>query len=99
MSVPKLKGAPKTYLTPRQRQITRMVARGMSRGEVCEELHIGIDTMREHCYRIFRVVGVKTSVQLAAWYWQRQLEREYRRGYADGLAATGSADRTEGIAS
>ena len=55
-----------TELTPREREVTRMVARGMSTEEVARELIIGVATVRTHLYRVRTKLGVRDRAQLVS---------------------------------
>jgi len=55
-----------TELTPREREVTRMVARGMSTEEVARELTIGVATVRTHLYRVRTKLGVRDRAQLVS---------------------------------
>ncbi|MFD8063234.1 response regulator [Streptomyces cyaneofuscatus] len=53
-------------LTPREREVTRMVARGMSTEEVARALTIGDATVRTHLYRVRTKLGVRDRAQLVS---------------------------------
>lgn len=55
-----------TELTPREREVTRMVARGMSTDEVARELIIGEATVRTHLYRVRTKLGVRDRAELVS---------------------------------
>ncbi|MEU6256008.1 response regulator transcription factor [Streptomyces sp. NPDC047043] len=55
-----------TELTPREREVTRMVARGMSTEEVARELIIGEATVRTHLYRVRTKLGVRDRAELVS---------------------------------
>lgn len=55
-----------TELTPREREVTRMVARGMSTEEVAQELIIGEATVRTHLYRVRTKLGVRDRAELVS---------------------------------
>lgn len=55
-----------TELTPREREITQMIARGMSTEEVAQELTIGVATVRTHLYRVRTKLGVRDRAQLVS---------------------------------
>jgi DNA-binding NarL/FixJ family response regulator len=55
-----------TELTPREREVTQMVARGMSTEEVARELIIGVATVRTHLYRVRTKLGVRDRAQLVS---------------------------------
>ncbi|QIJ64516.1 response regulator transcription factor [Streptomyces sp. JB150] len=55
-----------TELTPREREVTRMVALGMSTEEVASELIIGEATVRTHLYRVRTKLGVRDRAELVS---------------------------------
>jgi DNA-binding NarL/FixJ family response regulator len=55
-----------TELTPREREVTQMVARGMSTEEVAYRLTIGVATVRTHLYRVRTKLGVRDRAQLVS---------------------------------
>ncbi|MEV0425545.1 response regulator [Micromonospora sp. NPDC049836] len=55
-----------TDLTPREREVTQMVARGMSTEDVARELIIGVATVRTHLYRVRTKLGVRDRAQLVS---------------------------------
>jgi DNA-binding NarL/FixJ family response regulator len=55
-----------TELTPREVEVTQMVARGMSTEEVAHELIIGEATVRTHLYRVRTKLGVRDRAELVS---------------------------------
>ncbi|MEV6807972.1 response regulator [Streptomyces sp. NPDC017248] len=55
-----------TDLTPREKEVTQLVARGMSTEEVARELTIGVATVRTHLYRVRTKLGVRDRAQLVS---------------------------------
>lgn len=55
-----------TELTSREREVTRMVARGMSTEHVARELIISVSTVRTHLYRVRTKLGVRDRAQLVS---------------------------------
>ncbi|ACU75138.1 two component transcriptional regulator, LuxR family [Catenulispora acidiphila DSM 44928] len=53
-------------LTSREREVVRMVARGMSTEEVARELIIGEATVRTHVYRVRTKLGVRDRAELVS---------------------------------
>ncbi|MFR9673257.1 response regulator [Streptomyces sp. TR06-5] len=64
-----------TELTPREREVTRMVAQGMSTEEVARELTIGVATVRTHLYRVRIKLGVRDRAQLVSLAYRSGLIR------------------------
>jgi DNA-binding CsgD family transcriptional regulator len=55
-----------TELTPRELEVTQMVARGLSTEQVARELIIGMATVRTHLYRVRTKLGVQDRAQLVS---------------------------------
>jgi DNA-binding NarL/FixJ family response regulator len=53
-------------LTPREQEITRAVARGLSNPEIAAELFLSAHTVRDHLKAIFAKVGVASRGELVA---------------------------------
>ena len=53
-------------LTPREQDITRAVARGLSNAEIAAALHLSPYTVRDHLKAVFAKVGVGTRGELVA---------------------------------
>jgi DNA-binding NarL/FixJ family response regulator len=62
-----------TELTPRERDVTTMVARGMSTEEVARELNIGMATVRTHLYRVRTKLGVRDRAELVSFVYRSGL--------------------------
>ena len=52
-------------LTPREREITKLIYEGKSNSEIAEELFISESTVKTHLYNIFRKAGVKNRIELS----------------------------------
>ena len=68
-------------LTPRQRQITKLVAEGNTNGEVGGILGISGKVVHNHLGRIFDKTGMTGRLELALW-WVKGGEKE-QTGYTD----------------
>ncbi|MBN1171171.1 MAG: response regulator transcription factor [Micromonosporaceae bacterium] len=68
-----------TELTPRERDVTQMVAWGMSIEEVARELTIGVATVRTHLYRVCTKLGVRDRAQLVSLAYQSGLIQPVER--------------------
>ncbi|MEV8179312.1 LuxR C-terminal-related transcriptional regulator [Cellulosimicrobium funkei] len=56
--------APVDSLSPREREVARLVARGLSNKDVARELVLSDRTVDNHVYRIFRKLGITSRDQL-----------------------------------
>ena len=54
-------------LTPRETQVLRMVAMGLSNQEIADSLEISIETVKEHVQNMLRKVSVSDRTQAAVW--------------------------------
>ena len=74
-------------LSPREREITQQVIRGLSTTEIAEQLFISANTVQDHLKAIFSKVGVSSRRELVARIWSQ----EYWPRVASGtpLAADG----------
>lgn len=59
--------ASQSVLTPREVQILRMLATGVSNDGMADQLCISLNTVKTHVYRIFRKLEVDNSLQAALW--------------------------------
>ncbi|MFP3963083.1 response regulator transcription factor [Actinomadura fulvescens] len=60
-------------LTPRERQVLELVARGLSAAEVAAELVIGVTTVRTHLYRLRHKLNVRDRAQLVSFAYRAGL--------------------------
>jgi DNA-binding NarL/FixJ family response regulator len=54
-------------LTPRESEVLRQLAHGLTNKEVALALHVSNETVKEHVQHIFRKVGVSDRTQAAVW--------------------------------
>jgi DNA-binding CsgD family transcriptional regulator len=59
--------APGTGLTPTERRIAELVARGLANKRIASELVVTVGTVEAHLTRIYAKVGVRSRTELAAW--------------------------------
>lgn len=57
---------PHPALTPRQVEILRMLERGKSTQQIANELHLSVETVRNHVRRLLRALGVHTRLEAVA---------------------------------
>jgi DNA-binding NarL/FixJ family response regulator len=56
-------------LTDRERDVARLVARGLSNAEIAAELFISAGTAKNHLANIQQKLGVRNRVAVAGWAW------------------------------
>jgi len=54
-------------LTPRETQVLRLVALGLSNQEIADPLEISIETVKEHMQNLLRKLAVSDRTQAAVW--------------------------------
>jgi DNA-binding CsgD family transcriptional regulator len=59
-------------LSPREREITQQVIRGLSTNEIAEQLFISANTVQDHLKAIFAKVGVSSRRELVGRIWSQQ---------------------------
>jgi PAS domain S-box-containing protein len=57
---------PHPHLTPRQNEVLHLLAHGHSTAQIAEELHLSIDTVRNHIRRMLRALGVHSRIEALA---------------------------------
>jgi two-component system response regulator DegU len=62
-----LRGAARISLTSRERDIIRLVARGLRNGEVARKLFISEETVKTHLNNIFRKLNLRDRVELTLY--------------------------------
>jgi DNA-binding CsgD family transcriptional regulator len=67
-------------LTPRERDVVRAIARGMSTAEMAAELFLSTHTVRDYVKSVFDKVGVSSRGELVA--------RLFAEHYSDALHAS-----------
>jgi len=60
-------------LTPREIEITRMIARGLGNREIGEKLFISEGTVKTHLHTIYEKLGIKSRLQLANYAQEKGL--------------------------
>ena len=60
-------------LTPRETQVIRLVAMGLSNQEIADSLEISVETVKEHVQNILRKIAVGDRTQAAVWAVRRGL--------------------------
>jgi PAS domain S-box-containing protein len=54
------------HLTPRQTEVLRLLEQGRSTSQIAEELHLSIETVRNHIRHILRALGVHSRLEAVA---------------------------------
>ncbi|MFL5941679.1 MAG: LuxR C-terminal-related transcriptional regulator [Gaiellaceae bacterium] len=57
---------PHPHLTPRQNQVLHLLAQGRSTQQIAGELHLSIDTVRNHIRRMLRALGAHSRIEALA---------------------------------
>jgi len=52
-------------LTERQRDVLRLIARGLANKEIAKELHIAKDTVKQHAKAVYQALGIGSRSQAA----------------------------------
>jgi PAS domain S-box-containing protein len=55
------------HLTPRQFEILRLLERGHSTAQMARELHLSVETVRNHVAALLRALGVHSRVEAVAY--------------------------------
>ena len=61
------------HLTPREREVLRLIARGYTYKEIARELTISIKTVESHVSAVLRKLQLSTRHQLTKWATERRL--------------------------
>ncbi|HZC63791.1 MAG TPA: response regulator transcription factor [Streptosporangiaceae bacterium] len=60
-------------LTPREREVLRLIARGYTYKEIARELYISVKTVESHVSSVLRKLQLSTRHQLTRWATERRL--------------------------
>ena len=60
-------------LTPRQTEVLRLLQRGHSTKQIADELHLSVDTVRNHIRRLLANLGAHSRLEAVALAHQRDL--------------------------
>jgi DNA-binding NarL/FixJ family response regulator len=58
--------APHPHLTPRQTQVLHLLAHGRSTAQIAAELHVSVETVRNHVRRLLRALGAHSRLEAIA---------------------------------
>ncbi|WP_349826644.1 helix-turn-helix transcriptional regulator [Brevibacterium litoralis] len=54
-------------LSPREEDVVRLLARGLTNTEICAELHLSLGTVKTHIGGILTKIGLRNRVEAAMW--------------------------------
>jgi DNA-binding NarL/FixJ family response regulator len=74
-TTPRTPPAAVAELTPRERQVFDLLARGLSNPEICDQLVISEATTKTHVARIFQKLGLRDRVQAVIYAYETGLVR------------------------
>jgi PAS domain S-box-containing protein len=57
---------PHPHLTPRQSEVLRLLERGHSTAQIAEELHLSVETVRNHIRHLLQALGVHSRLEAVA---------------------------------
>ncbi|MFO7192300.1 MULTISPECIES: response regulator transcription factor [Thermocrispum] len=67
---------PSEPLTPRETDVVRAVARGLTNTEIGNELFLSLSTVKTHLASAQAKIGARNRVEVAAWAWRTGLMTE-----------------------
>jgi DNA-binding CsgD family transcriptional regulator len=60
-------------LSPRELDVVKLAARGMTNAEIAAQLFISVGTVKTHLGSVQMKLGARNRVEIAAWAWERRL--------------------------
>lgn len=60
-------------LSPRELDVVKLVARGMTNAEIAQQLFISLGTVKTHLSNAQAKLAARNRVEMAAWAWERRL--------------------------
>jgi DNA-binding NarL/FixJ family response regulator len=60
-------------LSPRELDVVKLTARGMTNAEIAQELFISVGTVKTHLGSVQAKLTARNRVEIAAWAWERKL--------------------------
>ncbi|WP_434091669.1 response regulator transcription factor [Streptomyces hirsutus] len=72
---PAARRSPDADLSPREVDVVRLVAQGLTNAEISHTLSITVGTVKTHLGNIQGKLAVRNRVEIAAWAWRVGLAR------------------------
>jgi DNA-binding NarL/FixJ family response regulator len=63
-------------VTPRERDVLRLIAKGLSNQQIADRLHIAKNTVRSHVSSLYKKLAVRSRREAMAWAWEHGLLRD-----------------------
>jgi DNA-binding NarL/FixJ family response regulator len=60
-------------LSPRELDVVKLAARGLTNAEIAGQLFISVGTVKTHLGSVQTKLGARNRVEIAAWAWERRL--------------------------
>jgi DNA-binding NarL/FixJ family response regulator len=60
-------------LSPRELDVVKLVARGLTNAEIATQLYISVGTVKTHLGSVQAKLDARNRVEIAAWAWERRL--------------------------
>ncbi|MET8093255.1 response regulator transcription factor [Micromonospora sp. NPDC005220] len=60
-------------LSPRELDVVKLVARGLTNAEIASQLFIAVGTVKTHLASVQMKLKARNRVEIAAWAWERRL--------------------------
>ena len=60
-------------LSPRELDVVKLTARGLTNAEIATQLFISVGTVKTHLGSVQTKLGARNRVEIAAWAWERRL--------------------------
>jgi DNA-binding NarL/FixJ family response regulator len=60
-------------LSPRELDVVKLAARGLTNAEIATQLFISVGTVKTHLGSVQSKLGARNRVEIAAWAWERRL--------------------------
>jgi DNA-binding NarL/FixJ family response regulator len=69
-------------LTPAQKDVLKLIAKGLRTAEIAESLGRAPGTVRTHVHEIFLKLGVHSRIQAARYVWAQERAKDAARASA-----------------